>query len=174
MAKTKTAPVETLDAAPEPLVDMTPASLIGGAITDQAAFLTTITAILNGSMAISINGAVVQGVSTTFSGLNTMPLVAAAIAGMLGGATVVRCTWNATTAGLTITTVRTGLTASIGYAGAPVAGTDISSLCHFTAATGASLTQGQVPRPAGIGVLRVQKQRYRDWIAAGGTPSIYT
>jgi len=26
----------------------------------------------------------------------------------------------------------------------------------------------------GVGVMRVQKQRYRDWIAAGGTPPIYS
>ena len=25
-----------------------------------------------------------------------------------------------------------------------------------------------------VGVMRVQKQRYRDWITAGGTPPIYT
>ena len=30
------------------------------------------------------------------------------------------------------------------------------------------------PQPMGVGVLRVQKQRYRDWITAGGTPPIYT
>lgn len=30
------------------------------------------------------------------------------------------------------------------------------------------------PQPIGCAVLRVQKQRYRDWIAAGGTPAIYT
>jgi hypothetical protein len=30
------------------------------------------------------------------------------------------------------------------------------------------------PRPMGVGVMRIQKQRYRDWIAAGGTPPIYT
>lgn len=29
-------------------------------------------------------------------------------------------------------------------------------------------------QPMGVGVLRVQKQRYRDWITAGGTPPIYT
>jgi hypothetical protein len=30
------------------------------------------------------------------------------------------------------------------------------------------------PLPMGVGVMRVQKQRYRDWITAGGTPAIYT
>jgi hypothetical protein len=30
------------------------------------------------------------------------------------------------------------------------------------------------PQPMGVAVLRVQKQRYRDWITAGGTPAIYT
>ena len=30
------------------------------------------------------------------------------------------------------------------------------------------------PQPMGVGVLRVQKQCYRDWITAGGTPPIYT
>ena len=30
------------------------------------------------------------------------------------------------------------------------------------------------PQPIGVAALRVQKQRYRDWIAAGGTPPIYT
>jgi len=30
------------------------------------------------------------------------------------------------------------------------------------------------PRPMGVGIMRIQKQRYRDWIAAGGTPPIYT
>jgi hypothetical protein len=30
------------------------------------------------------------------------------------------------------------------------------------------------PQPMGVGVLKVQKQRYLDWITAGGTPPIYT
>jgi hypothetical protein len=30
------------------------------------------------------------------------------------------------------------------------------------------------PMPMGVGVMRTQKQRYRDWITAGGTPPIYT
>ena len=34
--------------------------------------------------------------------------------------------------------------------------------------------QAAPPQPMGVGVLRVQKQRYREWIAAGGTPPIYT
>ena len=33
---------------------------------------------------------------------------------------------------------------------------------------------GPGPLPMGVGVMRVQKQRYRDWIAAGGTPPIYS
>jgi hypothetical protein len=30
------------------------------------------------------------------------------------------------------------------------------------------------PMPMGVGIMRIQKQRYRDWITAGGTPAIYT
>jgi hypothetical protein len=119
----------------------TAARLTGGQILDTATFLTTIGAITNGAMAITINGSVVQGVQSNFNGLNTMALVAAAIAGMLGGATVVRCTWIAGTH-FEIATTRTGVTATIGYASAPAAGTDISALCHFTSGTGAALTQG--------------------------------
>ena len=29
------------------------------------------------------------------------------------------------------------------------------------------------PRPKGVASLRLLKQMYRDWIAAGGTPPIY-
>jgi len=29
------------------------------------------------------------------------------------------------------------------------------------------------PLPMGIGVMRSQPQRYRDWVAAGGTPPVY-
>lgn len=29
------------------------------------------------------------------------------------------------------------------------------------------------PQPMTVAVLKVQKQRYRNWIAAGGTPPIY-
>jgi hypothetical protein len=120
----------------------TPAVLTSGVIADQATFLTTIDAINNGSMAITINGAVVQGVPSDFTGLNSMPLVAAALGGMLGGSTVVRCAWVSASNHFTITTTRTGTAATIGYASAPTSGTDISALCHFTAVTGAALTQG--------------------------------
>jgi hypothetical protein len=118
----------------------TPARLRGGQIVDTVAFLASINAITNGSMAITINGNVVQGVLTDFSGLGTMPLVAAAIGGMLGGATVCRCTWLGSM--FEIDTTRTGTAATLTYASAPASGTDISALCHFTAATGAALTQG--------------------------------
>jgi hypothetical protein len=30
------------------------------------------------------------------------------------------------------------------------------------------------PQPMGVGVLRTQQNRYDQWIAAGGTPPIYT
>jgi hypothetical protein len=30
------------------------------------------------------------------------------------------------------------------------------------------------PMPMGVGIMRTQQQRYRDWITAGGTPAIYT
>ncbi len=168
MAKAKT------DTAPPVVTPMlVPATLRGAQIFNTATFLTTIGAITNGSFKIAINGVVQDTTPTNFATATTMALAAAAITTALGGSTVATCTWSATALNFTITTTLTGAAATISYASAPTTGADISTLCMLTQLSGAALSQGS-SRPMGVGVLRVQKQRYRDWIAAGGTPPIYT
>jgi Protein of unknown function (DUF3383) len=120
----------------------TPAILTGGTVPDPAALLTTLEAITDASMAITINGTVVQMTPTSLAGAGTMLLIAALITSALGGNTVARCQWVVANNHFTITTNATGAAATLTVASAPAAGTDISALCHFTTATGATLTQG--------------------------------
>jgi hypothetical protein len=120
----------------------TSAILTGGVVADPAALLVTLEAITDASFAITINGNVVQSIPQDFATSNSLLLIAALITSSLGGNPVARCQWVAGTSRFTITTAATGTAATITYASAPAAGTDISALCCFTLATGATLTQG--------------------------------
>jgi hypothetical protein len=120
----------------------TPAVLTGGVVADPAALLTSLLAITDGSLRITINGVVQNTIATDFTAAGTLAVVASRITTSLGGSNVAVCAWVAASNRFTITTNAKGAAATIGFASTPPSGTDISALCHFTAATGAALTQG--------------------------------
>jgi uncharacterized protein DUF3383 len=120
----------------------TAAQLMGSQIADPAALLASISAITDGGFAITINGTVTQAAATDFTGSSDLNIVAALIGGSLGGSSVVRCTWVPGVNNFTIATTRTGVTATLSAGSPPAAGTDISTLCGFTLASGAAVTNG--------------------------------
>lgn len=117
------------------------AAVLNGAVqADPAATLLSLQSVTDGSMAITINGTVTQSILSDFSGSSSLDVAAANIQGALGGSTVVRVAWVAGSNRFTITTVRTGRTATLSYATPPAAGTDISAL--FSQTNGSTITNG--------------------------------
>ena len=130
-----------IDTGPPPTP--TAAFLTGGAVADPVALLDTLVAIVDAGFAITIGGTVFQVGPGDLAGFADLQTIAAIITAAFGGAGAgARCDWSDATRRFTITTTATGPTATIGYASAPAAGTDIAVDCQLTAATGATLTQG--------------------------------
>ncbi|MDD3310953.1 DUF3383 domain-containing protein [Pseudodesulfovibrio sp.] len=113
------------------IAEATPAMLKGGTAVDV---LATWTAIEDGAMAIEVDGVESALAALDFSGAASMSGVAAVISAALAGAGAsgATCQWDGSR--FVITTVSTGSTADMGYAAAPAAGTDISTLAGLTEA----------------------------------------
>lgn len=113
------------------------AILTGGVIANTAGLLTTLQALADASFAITINGTAQQVGPIDMTGASSLTVIATAIGNNMNGA---GCVWA--TNRFVITTTATGAGATLTYASAPAAGSNIATVCALTAASGAALTQG--------------------------------
>ena len=102
--------------------------------SDPEADLAAWTAIADGAMNIEVDGVAAELSALDFSGAASMAAVAAVISAALdeAGQSGAACTWDGSN--FVITTVATGSDAFLGYATAPAAGTDISTMTGLTEA----------------------------------------
>jgi hypothetical protein len=107
----------------------------------QAALITSLSAVTTGSMTITIGGTATPLSPLNFSGVTTMPGIAAIINTALS--THGSCVWNSIYGRFDITAGATGITSTITYAAPTGTGVDESVNLLLTAAGGASLVQGQ-------------------------------
>jgi hypothetical protein len=113
----------------------TAAILTGGTIVDPVALTAALDAITDGGFSITIDGVATEVGPLDFTGVAGIPEAASLIDAALGADA--RCTAGA---GFIVATAATGPAATIGYAGAPASGTDISATCLLTQASGATIT----------------------------------
>jgi hypothetical protein len=113
-----------------------------GATLDPVALVTALQVIADGGFAITIDGAPREVGPIDFTGVAGAPEAASLITAALGGAAV--CAWIASNC-FTIATTATGLAATLDFASAPASGTDVSTICGLTEASGATLAQGTAP-----------------------------
>jgi hypothetical protein len=112
--------------------------LIGAALTATQQTLATFTAVTNGALKLSIDGASAVTISSlNLSGATNLNGVAAIINSALTGAT---CAWNGTQ--FVIKSSTTGATSAIGFPTAPASGTDLKAILGLTAALGARSVGG--------------------------------
>lgn len=105
--------------------------LRGGILSAAQQLLVNFTAITDGALAIAVDAATQQEVTgLDFSGASNLNAVAAILDTAITGATVV---WDSANARFTVTSGTTGAASSIGYAEAPVSGTDVSFLLKLSA-----------------------------------------
>lgn len=109
----------------------TPGILRGGAVSSE---LADWTAIEDGAMDIEVDGVVAELSALDFSGQANLNGVASVITTALAGAgqSGATCTWDGSR--FVITTTATGSAAFMGFASAPDAGTDISTMTGLTEA----------------------------------------
>ncbi|HEX7826979.1 MAG TPA: DUF3383 domain-containing protein [Mycobacterium sp.] len=118
--------------------------LVGGALSAAQQLLTNFTAIVAGSLKVSIDGApAVQTTGMDFSAQTNLNGVAAVISAAVAGAT---CTWDGSHFILKSDT--TGATSAIAVPVATTAGTNIATVCGWTAALGARTVAGIVAETA--------------------------
>lgn len=104
--------------------------LRGGILSAAQQLLSNFTAILDGGFSIEVDGVGQDLTALDFSGASNLNAVAAIIEADLVGASVV---WDAVNARFVITSDSTGVASSIGFATAPLAGDDITSLLRIGA-----------------------------------------
>lgn len=103
----------------------TPAILSGGIRSTAQQAMAVYTAITDGAFTITIDGTEQEVSDLDFSGETNLNGVASVITGGLVGATVV---WDALGQRFVLSTDSTGDTATVGYASAPLTGTDIAGI----------------------------------------------
>jgi Protein of unknown function (DUF3383) len=131
-------------------VSASPAILYGGPFptASQSPLITTLQGIADGSFTITINGTSHNITPIDFSTIVTLDDAGAAISAAMVTAgitaTTATATWNDTAGQFEIRTVATGVSQTIGFAGAvtPVTGTDVSATLQLSAGSGAINQQG--------------------------------
>lgn len=145
-------------AAPTAQSIETPAILTGGTVTPAS-----LTSISDGAFKISVNGDEKDITGLDFQSADDINGVVSVLSGKLTGVTVTSAENK-----LIITTTETGSAATLSYASAGSAGTDVSSLLGLTAAGGASLTNGTEKPVVDISAILGLTQETGASLAASG------
>ena len=136
----------------------TPAVLTGGTVTPAS-----LTSISDGSFKISVNGDEQDITGLDFSSADDINGVVSVLSGKITGVTV-----TANEEALILTSEATGSSASIGFASAGSAGTDVSTLLALTQAAGASTVAGTTTPVIDIsGILGLTQETGASLAASG-------
>ena len=138
----------------------TPAVLTGGTVTPAS-----LTSISDGAFKISVNGDEQDITGLDFSSADDINGVVSVLSGKITGVTV-----TANEEALILTSEATGSSASIGFASAGSAGTDVSTLLALTQAAGASTVAGVTTPVIDIsGILGLTQESGASLAASGYT-----
>lgn len=136
----------------------TPAVLTGGTVTPAS-----LTSISDGAFKISVNGEEQDITGLDFASADDINGVVAVLSGKITGVTV-----TANEEALILTSEQTGAGASIGFASAGSAGTDVSTLLALTQAAGASTVAGTTTPVVDIsGILGLTQESGANLAASG-------
>lgn len=136
----------------------TPAVLTGGTVTPAS-----LTSVSDGAFKISVNGEEQDITGLDFSSADDINGVVAVLSGKITGVTV-----TANEEALILTSEQTGAGASIGFASAGSAGTDVSTLLALTQAAGASTVAGTTTPVVDIsGILGLTQESGASLAASG-------
>lgn len=119
-------------AAPTATKIETPAVLTGGTVTPAS-----LTSISDGAFKISVNGDEKDITGLNFASANDISGIVTVLTGKIDGVTV-----TANEESLILTTTETGSAATLAFASAVSAGTDVSALLGLTSGAGASVVKG--------------------------------
>lgn len=145
-------------AAPTAQSIETPAVLTGGTVTPAS-----LTSISDGAFKISVNGDEQDITGLDFSSADDINGVVSVLSGKITGVTV-----TANEEALILTSEATGSSASIGFASAGSAGTDVSTLLALTQAAGASTVAGTTTPVIDIsGILGLTQETGASLAASG-------
>ena len=110
--------------------------LVGSTLSTAQQALSVWTAVTSGGFEVTIDGGSAQNVaSLNFSNVTNLNGVASVINAVLTGAVV---TWNSNFSQFIITSNSTGTTSAVGFAIAPISGTDISGMLGLTVGSSGS------------------------------------
>lgn len=136
----------------------TPAVLTGGTVTPAS-----LTSISDGAFKISVNGDEKDITGLNFASADDISGIVTVLTGKIDGVTV-----TANEESLILTTTETGNAATLSYASAGSAGTDVSALLGLTAASGANLTNGTETPVVDISAMLGLTQESGASLAASG------
>ncbi len=168
---TDTGPLLGLDAAHSPVAvggvavngsnPATSGTLTSPALTSAEKNIGRFNAVTNGTLKITVDGALKTITGLDFSGAADLSAVAAAVTAKLTGATVA---WNQSTGKFTVTSVSTGTNSAIGMAQAVISQTDLGPLLGMDTAHKPTLQNGAaastaVTSPTGFKALLTAAQK---------------
>ena len=117
----------------------TSGTLTSPALTTAEKVITRFNAVTNGTLKLTVDGALKTITGLDFSGAADLAAVAAAVTGKLTGATVA---WSQSTGKFTVTSVSTGVNSAIGMAQAVTSQSDLGPLLGMDAAHAPVLQNG--------------------------------
>lgn len=118
----------------------TPGTLVGGVLGATQQQISNFTAVTNGGLNITINGAVIPVTGINLSAVTNLNGVASALQTALGGAAT--AVFNANNGFFQLEGGTTGPASTITFASAPASGTDISALMGLTSTAGGFVVAG--------------------------------
>lgn len=143
-------------------------TLRGGVLNATEKLISAWTGITAGAFKIDIDGATMSVSGLDFSGAANLPAVAAIIDAGLTGASV---TWDANSGRFVVKSDTTGASSTVGYAVAPVSGTDISAQLKLTSALAGTTVPGIAAESLAT-AIQAFVDRSGDWYAAIILPSV--